>query len=240
VWSYELGGKFRLLDNRAQFNASIFRVDWTGIQSAITLTCGQGFVENGKRALSQGADIQTQWRPIDPLTLSFNVGYNDAHYVDPVAGPLGTGPKAVNAGDPFPLSPWQIAASLNYDRPVMGKYDGYLQLDYQWASGYHAPGSFGVASWNPYVRDVGATDNVSARLGVRFDSWDLNVFSNNLLDRSEKVGNAGIGISQCVATNLACTNSSNGGLPGYGNFTPFVNQLYTRPREVGIQANYRF
>ena len=97
-----------------------------------------------------------------------------------------------------------------------------------------------MASWNPYVRQVDAVDNVSARLGVRFANWDLNVFSNNLLNRLEKLGNAGIGISQCVATNLACTNSSNNGNPAYGNFNPFVNQIYTRPREVGVQANYRF
>ena len=63
VWSYEVGGKFRMLDNRAQVNAAAFRVDWSGIQSAITLTCGQGFVENGKKALSQGGDLQAQYRP---------------------------------------------------------------------------------------------------------------------------------------------------------------------------------
>jgi iron complex outermembrane receptor protein len=241
VWSYEAGGKFRLLDNRAQINMAAFRVDWSGIQSAITLTCGQGFVENGKKALSQGADLQTQFRPIDAVTLSFNVAYDDAHYVDAVAGPLGTGPKAINAGDPFPLSPWQISAAINYDTRLLDRWNTYLRVDYQWSSSYHTPGSFGVASWNPYVRDVGAVDNVSARLGVRFTDWDLNVFSNNLLDRNEKIGNAGNGITQCQATNLPCTNSSGaGGAPGYGNFSPFVSQLYTRPREVGVQANYRF
>jgi iron complex outermembrane receptor protein len=242
VWSYEAGGKFRLLDNRMQLNAAVYRIDWDGIQSAITLTCGQGFVENGKKALSQGVDFQGQYRPIDPLTLSFSVGYDDAHYVDPVSGPLGAGhgPIAINAGDPFPLAPWQISASANYQTKVFDKYDSYLRVDYQWSSSYHTPGSFGVASWNPYVRNVDAVDNVSARLGVRFANWDLNVFSNNLLNRLEKLGNAGIGISQCVATNLACTNASNNGGPAYGNFSPFVNQIYTRPREIGVQANYRF
>jgi outer membrane receptor protein involved in Fe transport len=242
VWSYEVGGKFRLLDNRMQLNAAAYRVDWSGIQSAITLTCGQGFVENGKGARSQGFDFQGQYRPIDPLTLSLNVGYDNAYYIDPVAGPLGPGhgPNAVNAGDPFPVAPWQISATAAYERELFNKWDSYIQFDYQWSSGYHTPGSFGVASWNPYVRDVGAVDNVSARLGVKFGTWDLNVFSNNLLDRLEKLGNAGNGITQCIATNLACTNNSNGGAPGYGNLNPFVSQLYTRPREIGLQANYRF
>jgi outer membrane receptor protein involved in Fe transport len=118
VWSYEAGGKFRLWDNRAQINAAVFRVDWSSIQSTIVLTCGQGFVENGKRALSQGVDFQAQLRPVDPLTLGFNLGYDDAHYVDPVAGPRGpgVGPNAVNAGDPFPVPRWQIAASTTSGR----------------------------------------------------------------------------------------------------------------------------
>jgi outer membrane receptor protein involved in Fe transport len=243
VWSYEVGGKFRLLDNRMQLNAAAFRVDWSNIQSAITLTCGQGFVENGKGARSQGFDFQGQYRPIDPLTLSLNVGYDDAYYVDPVAGPKGPGigPNAVNAGDRFPVSPWQISASVAYDTMMFGRYDTYLQFDYQWSSAYHQPGSFGVASWNPYILNVGAVDNVSGRLGVRLANWDLNVFANNLLDRNEKLGNAGIGITQCIATNLACSATSGaGGAPGFNNFNPFVNQLYTRPREVGVQANYRF
>jgi iron complex outermembrane receptor protein len=243
VWSYEAGGKFRLLDNRMQLNAAAFRIDWSNIQSAITLTCGQGFVLNGKNARSQGVDFQGQYRVIDPLTLTFNLGYDDARYVDPVAGPLGPGhgPNAINAGDSFPVAPWQISASAVYDTMLMGKYDSYLQVDYQWSSSYTQPGSFGVASWNPYVLNVGAVDNVSARLGIRFSKWDLNIFSNNLLDRLEKLGNAGNGITQCLASNQACTATSGaGGSAAFNSYNPFVNQIYTRPREVGVQANYRF
>jgi outer membrane receptor protein involved in Fe transport len=242
VWSYEVGGKFRLLDNRAQINAAVFRVDWSNIQSAITLTCGQGFVENGKKALSQGVDLQAQVRPVDPLTLGFNMGYDDAHYVDPVAGPRGQGfgPNAVNAGDPFPVPRWQISANATYDWMLFGKINAYMRFDYQWFSGYHQPGTFGVASWNPYILDVGATDNLSGRFGVRLSNWDLNVYANNLLDRNEKQGNQGNGITQCLATNFACSATSNGGLAGFNSFNPFVTQLYNRPREIGIQANYRF
>jgi outer membrane receptor protein involved in Fe transport len=242
VWSYEVGGKFRLMDNRMQLNAAAFRVDWSNIQSAITLTCGQGFVENGKGARSQGFDFQGQWRVIDPLVVSVNVGYDEAKYIDPVAGPKGPGigPNAVNGGDPFPVAPWQVSLSAAYDTKLFDKYDAYLQVDYQWSSAYRQPGSFGVASWNPYILNVGAVDNVSARLGTRFAKWDLNVFANNLLDSSEKIGNAGVGITQCIATNFACTATSNNGGSAFNSFNPFVNQLYTRPREMGVQANYRF
>jgi hypothetical protein len=87
---------------------------------------------------------------------------------------------------------------------------------------------------------VGAVDNVSARFGVRLANWDLNVFANNLLDRNEKLGNQGNGVTQCIATNFACSPTSNNGIAGFNSFNPFVTQIFTRPREVGIQANYRF
>ena len=82
--------------------------------------------------------------------------------------------------------------------------------------------------------------NVASGASFQQSVRDLNVFSNNLLNSYEKIGNAGIGVSQCNAAILACTTTSNNGAPSYGNFNPFVNQNYTRPREVGVQANYRF
>jgi outer membrane receptor protein involved in Fe transport len=234
VWNYEAGGKFRLLDNKLQLNGAAYRIDWTGIQSAITLTCGQGFVLNGGKARSEGFDFQGQYRPIQPLTVSLNVGYDNAYYVDPVAGPRGPGigPPAVNAGDHFPVPKWQVSASINYVAQITSTLDSYLQLDYQWQSGYVQPGSFGVAAYSPFTLRVAGTDVVNARLGFRFDKVDLNVFANNLLDGNDKIGNAGIGKTQCNALDRSCT--------AYNNFNPFVNQLYQRPREIGVQANYRF
>ncbi len=50
VWSYEAGGKFRMLDNKLQVNAAAFRIDWDGVQSTFTLSCGLSFVTNGAGA----------------------------------------------------------------------------------------------------------------------------------------------------------------------------------------------
>ena len=38
VWSYELGGKFRLFD-KLQLNLSAYRINWNGIQATTTLSC---------------------------------------------------------------------------------------------------------------------------------------------------------------------------------------------------------
>jgi outer membrane receptor protein involved in Fe transport len=234
VWSYEAGGKFRLLDNKLQVNGAVYRIDWSGIQSSITLTCGQGFVINGGKARSEGVDFQGQYRPIQPLTLSLNVGYDNARYIDPVAGPRGLVPgvaPSINAGDHFAIPKWQVSASVDYDVKI-GDIDGYARVDYQWQDGYTQPGTFGVAAYNPFTLRVGSRDYWNARVGARFAAWDLNVFVNNVLNGRDKIGNAGNGKTQCVATSRDCSI--------YNNFNPFVNQVVQRPREFGVQANYRF
>jgi len=244
VWSYEAGGKFRLFDNKMQLNGAVYRIDWTGIQSTISVPgCGQTFVQNGGKARSQGVDFQAQYRPVNPLTLTLNLGYTDAKYVDPVAGPRGLVPgvaPSINAGDPFAIPKWQVSFSAMYTMTLMG-FDTYLRGDYQWQSGYDGPGSFGVATYNPYQRHVPARDLLNARFGVRLNNWDVNVFANNLLDSRDKLpgGNnvgAGVGITGCPLASAGGTAACT----GFTNYTPFVSQGYQRPREVGIQANYRF
>jgi outer membrane receptor protein involved in Fe transport len=235
VWSYEAGGKFRLLDNKMQLNGAVYRIDWTGIQSTISIPgCGQTYVQNGGKARSQGADFQGQYRPIEPVTLSLNVGYTDAKYIDPVAGPRGLVPgvaPSINAGDHFAIPKWQVSASVQYDTQI-ASFDAYARADYQWQSSYKGPGTFGVAVYLPQQLKVVERDVVNARVGVRFDKWDLNVFANNLLDGHDKVGNLGNGITGCGVTSIGCTS--------FSNFNPFVAQTYQRPRELGVQANYRF
>jgi outer membrane receptor protein involved in Fe transport len=252
VWSYEAGGKFRLLDNRLQLNGAAYMIDWSGVQSTVVIGgCGQSFVINGGRARSQGADFQIQYRPIDPLTLTMNLGYDDAHYVDPVKGPTPTTAQSgapplptQNAGDPLGVPPWQISGSAEYNFRV-GKFDAYVRADDQWQGAYANGPSFGVSQYNPYTRYVGAQNVLNARGGVRLDNWDVNIFALNLLDSRQKVGNAGNGIGACRAPTpqVGGGYSSLGGGAGctvYSTWTPFVQQTYQRPRVIGIQANYRF
>jgi len=245
VWSYEAGGKFRLLDNRLQVNAAAYMIDWTGVQATVVLgTCGQSFVINGGRARSQGADFQVSYRPIDPLTVSVNLGYDDAHYVDPVKGPnptiaqTGAPPlPAQNAGAPLGVPPWQISASAEYTF-TLANWDAYVRADDQWQSTYVNGPAYGVSQYNPNTRYVPSQNTLNARLGVRLNTWDVNVFALNLLDSRDKLGNAGNGIVACAPP----TSPVPGG-PGcttYTNWSPFVQQAYQRPRVVGVQANYRF
>jgi iron complex outermembrane receptor protein len=241
VWSYEAGAKFRLLDNKLQLNAAVYQIDWTGVQSTVTLSCGQSFVINGGRARSEGVDFQAQFRPINPLTLTLNIGYDDAWYVDPVKGPTAPGVATLptqNAGDPIGVPPWQVSADAQYDFMAFGKYDMYIRGDDQWQGAYVNGPSYGVSTYNPYTRYVSAQNLLNARVGMRLNTWDVNLFALNLLDSRNAVGNAGNGIGACASPTAATPGGA--GCTTYTTWTPFVNQSYQRPRVVGLQANYKF
>jgi iron complex outermembrane receptor protein len=242
VWSYELGGKFRLLDNRLQLNGALYQIDWTGVQSTVSIGgCGQSFVVNGGRAQSRGVDFQANYRPINPLTLTLNVGYDTAKYLDPVKGPAAPGATALPtslAGDPLGVPTWQLSADAEYQFRLMNRYDMYVRGDDQYQPAYQQGPSYGVSAYNPYTRQVPSQNTLNARLGARLNSWDFNMFALNVLDSRSAIGNTGNGIGSCAAPSAAVPGGV--GCTAYATWTPFVNQTYQRPRVVGVQANYKF
>jgi iron complex outermembrane receptor protein len=232
VWSYELGGKFRLLDNTLQLNGALYRIDWSMVQATIPLSCGFNFVMNGGAARSQGVDFQSQYRPIPPLVLGLNFSYTDAKYINGVAGPNpqpGIKPS-INPGDGFSIPPWQVSASAEYTHDIVNNMNGYLRLDYQYQGAYQNGASYGTSSYDYFTRGVPVVTYVNGRLGVRVKGFDVNIYANNLLDARAQIGNAGNGKIGC--SDYYCNQ--------YITYTPFVSQAYQQPRTVGLQLNYRF
>ncbi len=178
---------------------------------------------NGGKARSEGFDLQMQFKPIQPLTLTLNAAYTNARYIDQVAGPKpgANVPISINAGDGFSIAPWQVSFSAQYEREITASVNGYLRLDYQWQSDYKNGFSYGTSSFNPFTYHADSQDLLNARLGVRFDQVDVNVFANNLLNSHDRLGNAGIGRTAC--SNAAATRTPQ--CTTYTNYNPFVSQV---------------
>lgn len=239
VWSYELGSKFRALDNRLQVNVAAFRIDWSQIQATISLPCGQSFVTGGGAARSEGGELEAQFRPVSPLLLTLNLGYTQAYYVTPVGGINGVLPPgataSIKAGDAISGAPppLQLAASAQYDFKPFAKYDSYLRADYTYSSMFASGPSFGSTGYNALSHYTYAKDQLNLRLGVRFmKSLDANIFAINVFDSHAAVG-APTGGRTCSYTSPDCSTA-------YTLFNPFITQAYQPPRRVGIQLNYRY
>jgi len=240
VWSYEAGGKFRLLDNKMQLNMAAYQIDWTQIQVTTSAQgCGQNWNQNGGTARSRGFDLQMEYRPVQPLSLNASVGYDNAVYTQAVLGPKPTTAgvaQAVtfNSGDPIGVPTWQAALGGRYDLTVRN-LPAYVRVDYQYTGSYLVGSSYGTGNFNPYTRNIPAVNTVNMRFGVNFpNNLEVNIYSNNILNDRGLTNAPGNGQSACNAATGGPTCSV------YSNFNPFVSYSYQRPRVVGVQANYRF
>ena len=234
VWSYEAGAKVRLLD-RVQVNASVYNIDWSQMQFAVTVpSCGPSFIQNIGKARSRGFDLQAQGRLLPGLTANLAVGYTNAEYIETAFGPkplVGAATPVVQKGDKLPVPPWQVSVGLQYDFSVAADTDAYVRGDYQYAGAYWRGLAPGVASYNPETRRAASTGQVNIRAGVNRGPWNLNLFVINLFEAHDVLARGG-GISGCaIAQQPAC--------PRPTSFNPLRTETYQQPRQIGLQLVYR-
>jgi iron complex outermembrane receptor protein len=246
VWSYEIGSKFRLFD-RLQINLAAFRIDWKDVQVTTTLTCGQGFTANGGKARSEGAEMSVEYVPLDDLRLYLNASYVDAHYVDPVTGPVGQNAvvapvPSFNAGDKFNVPPFTMSAGAQYDLTLTDNIDSYVRLDGTYQNNYIAGATFGSSGFaaNYFTRINPSRMLLNLRAGMKLnESLDVNLFVQNLLGEDKLIG----GINS-FSDGRGCTppagQAASATCANYGTYSPFVEQAYETPRRYGLQVNYSF
>jgi outer membrane receptor protein involved in Fe transport len=227
LWSYELGAKNSVLGGRMQINASVFVIDWNGIQQAVYLPdCGQNFVENLGKVRSVGGELEIQARPTDPLLMDLSVAHVDARYTGTVCAGSSectaadaTSRPVVTEGDRLPGAPWTILVSAEYSLPAFDARKPYLRLDYQLTTAQTAlqptqdPNN-GVS--DPTYTGLPETKNLSLRAGLRFSGFDLSLFGQNLTN------------SHPVLSHTRDTE-----------FSDLFYDHTVRPRTVGITATYR-
>lgn len=73
VWSFEIGAKNQLFDDRLQLNASVYDIHWNNIQESVDDACGNRFTINSGAARSTGFDINAEALLTDRLRLSMAV-----------------------------------------------------------------------------------------------------------------------------------------------------------------------
>jgi outer membrane receptor protein involved in Fe transport len=182
LWSYEVGAKSKVFDNRLQFATSAYYVDWKNIQQSIALSCGFQFVVNAGSAVSKGFDLDATLNVTDRLQISGAAGYNFAKFKDDVANPSSPGANLVSAGDRIQGSPWTATLSGRYEFPLLS-HKGYFRADYQYLSAgpkqttSQNPANGG--SFNPLIPRQPHSNTVNLRLGATTEELDISLFANN-------------------------------------------------------------
>jgi iron complex outermembrane recepter protein len=87
LWTYEVGSKNRLDDNRLSVDAAVYTTDWKNIQQSLYLpTCGYYFTANVGDATIYGGELELSYRPITQLTLGLTGGAQHA-YISSASNP---------------------------------------------------------------------------------------------------------------------------------------------------------
>lgn len=216
VWTYEIGMKSTLLNDRLRLNATAFYSDYQDIQyqffysyfeNGVPVTVS--VVSNAPSAEITGFELQALYEPVDSLTLSASVGRTNAKYTgaDERGGPLTLDSVFVQVPE------WSYTVSGEYRIPTsLGQLSA--RVDYGWVDKVY----FDVTNTtNPYLQQP-AYGILNGRISMDLsDNWRVAVYGTNLTDEEYKL--------QALA------------LAGLG--APSIAQP-AAPMEWGVWAQYRF
>ncbi len=172
IWTYELGTKQQLFQNRAFLDVSVYRSIWSDVQS-------YGFapgnpvviVSNSGQVKGWGADVSLSGRPMNGLTLTGTYSWNN------LAFDKATGDKL--PGDPVDgavRKTW--SASLDYRHALTDGATGFLRVDYQHAG----PAQMTLRNFDQIIHRPGR-NLVGLRLGTDFGKYQVALFADNLFDQ---------------------------------------------------------
>ncbi len=178
LWSYEIGSKSRLFDNRLSLNVALFHIDWKDIQQDVVLpSSGFDFETNVGRAKVDGIEAEARWRATDALTLAAGASYTHAVFADdtPALGSDGNGFNA-RKGDPIQGVPkYSARLGFEYRTAAMSNLDMIVRGSGSWTGSSH--GTF-IRSSTDYLRPGYFTADAS--VGLNVDRWEFSVFAKNL------------------------------------------------------------
>ena len=211
LWSYELGFKSTLADNRVTLNAAAFFIDWTDVQQLNRLACGFQFTDNAGEAESKGFEVEINAAPTDNLTITAGAGYTKAEITD--AG----GVAGVTVGDKIQGVPdWTVTSSVQYDFELNSNWGGVLRADANYYGESFSSNNEASAA-TQRLRDSWSTANI--RLSAVNEKVEVTLFVDNVTDER-----ANLADSRSIAAE-----------------TPGRQRLVTnRPRTIGIEARMRF
>ncbi len=187
VWSYEFGTKDSFFDRRLVVEGSVYRIDWSDIQTSVPLpSCALVFTANRGKAVIQGFDLQVSAVPVEGVKLGLAVGYTNAYHPDGAYGAPSNGitPLLNAPGDKLPnVVPWTVAPNAQYTHDVSELWNeskGYVRLDFRWQSAANALNP-AVAGFDPMTgpRQNPAYGILNVRVGVIHGGLDLSTFVNN-------------------------------------------------------------
>lgn len=178
LWTYELGSKNRLDNNRISLDGAGFYTNWKNIQQQLYLpTCGYYFTKNIGDAEIYGAELEASARPFAGFTIEAT------GTIQRTAVTSSNAPKTAAVDARLIDVPAKTAtASLAYDRPLGGDLTLTSRADFSWTGrSYGTYNYFNAATGAPnpnYQNSPYGVLNFS--VGLTAGRYDVSLYAKNL------------------------------------------------------------
>lgn len=178
LWSYEVGSKNSFADDRVRTRLAAYRINWTGIQQSVYLSCTFNVVANSGAAVSKGAELEMDLALIDHLTLNLSAGYEDAQITQATAASRTVVGQALTG-----VPRWSGSATAQYTIP-MGVRTGFVRA--QWEYTGDRTSFNNVAP--PEGRPLGSYALLNLRTGFNQGPWQLTLSCRNVFNKLGIIG----------------------------------------------------
>jgi outer membrane receptor protein involved in Fe transport len=230
LWNYEAGIKSRF--GGAVINAAVFYTDIQDLQTTLDAgSCSSRISFNVPDAHTMGVEIEVTAQPTDNIALTLAGSLLEAEFDSTVRDASGNILGGVESGNRLPSVPeFQVAASATYYlAPLFGSEETFVSATIQHVGdrftqpGDQLPGAGNFVSGLPFGGATGtevtvadleldAYEMVNLRAGLRFASWELAGYVNNLTEENadlsfdrERGGRARLGFRTTVPRSVGLT-----------------------------------
>ena len=170
LWSYTIGEKSRLADDRITLNATGFLIQWKNTQTTVPLDCSYYYTQNVGAVTSKGIEIESAAKLSRYATVAFNGSYNHSSAAADITN------LNAPAGTTSPYAPRFIASVTgSYHLPV-GENSLELNANYSYKSDFYT--SFDHTSSS--FRTIPASKSLNAALSYAMGHYEISIFGNNL------------------------------------------------------------
>jgi outer membrane receptor protein involved in Fe transport len=177
LWTYEVGFRRFLADNRLLIEAALYYNSWSDIQQQSAPINGVPvrFTVNGGEATGFGFDFAFRFRATDELTLSGTFGWNGTEY--------DTASATHQPGDPLDLVPeYTLSFAADYQRPLSNGMTAFGRFDVGYTAGSQTTLRNFAGTGFPTFSIVDERTLVNGRAGLEIGDFDVFLFAENILD----------------------------------------------------------
>ncbi len=165
LWSYEIGAKSQLFENRLIVNGALFYMNIDDMQ--VTESIGPtSYITNVGTAVSYGVELEVQAKITPQFTLTGSIGYTNVKFDEYKDD---SGDYSDNKAPNVPEYTFAIGGQY---RPGNGFYAGVDLV---------GVGKTYLERTNTYKRD--AYQLINAKIGYEAENWDIYLYGKNILDK---------------------------------------------------------